>query len=303
MDADTRQLLASSLQAMFAEGGDVTGGLQALGWQDVLDDDESGATTLLFEEQGRALAQSNALDSVVVRAVGLPAMAVLHPVPGAAREPLQADHVDGVLLHRRLSDGAAVAVGAGSALLIENTTSLDACPYSSFDPTLRLTRVSGRVDGEHLPAGSWDAAVTAARRGLSSELLGLGRSSLALAVEQLTIRHQFGRPLGSNQSPRHRLAETHVALAAAENLIEEAWRENDVWTAVAAKAQAGQAAESAARAAMQVCGAMGLTREHPLGGFVRRTFALDGMYGGWRDLSRQLGKRLLDEARAFPEAS
>jgi hypothetical protein len=302
MDADTRQLLTSSLRSLFAEGGDIASGLDALGWGDVLEDDEATATALLFQEQGQALARSNALDSVISGALDLPPLPVLHPTPGDALAPLQGERVVGVLLNRAPT-GPFLAIGRSTALLVADVKDLEVGIITGFDPTAGLSHVAGPAHGEQLSSGPWETAVTAARRSLASELIGLGRGSLTLAVGQLTVRHQFGRPLGSNQSPRHRLAEAHVGLAAAENLVTEAWRKGDTWSAMAAKAQAGQAAETAARAAMQVCGAMGLTHEHQLGGFVRRTFALDGLYCGWRELSRQLGKHLVDEATTMSEAS
>jgi hypothetical protein len=288
VDAETLTLLGSSLRSLLTEGGDVVQGLDDLGWQEVLDEDEAAATTLLFTEQGATLARSRALDAVVTRALGVPSGTVVHPAPGGAGAPWFDGDVDGVLLVG--AQGPFLVPGEAGVRSVEELVGV---PVGGFDPDAGLVRVTGSVQGEVRDCEAWSGAVAAARRALASELVGLGRAALDLAVEQVCMRQQFGKAIGSLQSPRHRLAEAHVALSAAENLIEQAWTQPGASTAIAAKAQAGKAAELTASAALQVCGAIGLTSEHRLGGYVRRAFVVDSLYGSWRDLSRELGRQLL----------
>jgi hypothetical protein len=48
---------------------------------------------------------------------------------------------------------------------------------------------------------------------------------------------------------------------------------------------------------MQLCGAIGLTYEHRLHQFVARGAVLDGLLGSARELTREMGARLLDGYR------
>jgi alkylation response protein AidB-like acyl-CoA dehydrogenase len=62
---------------------------------------------------------------------------------------------------------------------------------------------------------------------------------------------------------------------------------------MALKASAGRAYETTARDAVQVCGAMGLTWEHPLPGYVRRGAVLNGLLGDASELTSVLGAMIL----------
>jgi alkylation response protein AidB-like acyl-CoA dehydrogenase len=181
---------------------------------------------------------------------------------------------------------------------------------------LRTTAVAGfdrdggwrRIHGE-LPeaevtavdAAGWARAVALARVSLGSEILGVALQINAIAIEHVTARHQFGKPLGSFQTVRHRLAEAHVAIQAAQTILNLGWTTaatstvtaNDVAVyAMAAKAAAGRAFESASRTANQVCGGLGLTAEHSLPVLVRRGSALNVLLGDPTDLTAVIGHAL-----------
>ncbi len=167
-------------------------------------------------------------------------------------------------------------------------------PVAGFDPasTLRQVRFDVAIDGTRIRDGG-EIANAAARRALACELIGNGQAMLDIAVEQVGQRTQFGRPIGTNQTPRHRLADAHVQLAAARELVRSAWVSDRPWDATVAKAYAGCAVETTSRACLQVCGAIGLTSEHPLGGYVKRFRTLDALYGGWQRTMHSVGEQLL----------
>ena len=112
-------------------------------------------------------------------------------------------------------------------------------------------------------------------------------------------RIQFGRPIGSFQAVRHRLAESLVALEAASAMLAAAWEDPSPLLAAVAKAVAGRAARTAARHAQQVLAGIGFTTEHPLHLFVRRTVVTDQLFGAGTALTRQFGRELL-ESRSLP---
>jgi alkylation response protein AidB-like acyl-CoA dehydrogenase len=136
-------------------------------------------------------------------------------------------------------------------------------------------------------------AVAAGRRALASELVGNGSAMLDIAIDHARQRSQFGRPIASNQTPRHRLAECYARLAGARGLIDAAWKSGTWWDAWVAKTYAGYASDTTSLACLQLCGATGLTSEHPLGGYAKRARVLDALYGGWRTSIQDIGMTLL----------
>jgi alkylation response protein AidB-like acyl-CoA dehydrogenase len=77
-------------------------------------------------------------------------------------------------------------------------------------------------------------------------------------------------------------------------VVEEAAATGDPWVAMVAKALAGRAAEVACTQAQQTYGAIGFTWEHEFHHYLRRTYALDWIFGDWRALETEIGHRLLE---------
>ncbi|MBN2623320.1 MAG: hypothetical protein JXA83_08130, partial [Acidimicrobiales bacterium] len=107
------------------------------------------------------------------------------------------------------------------------------------------------------------------------------------------------RPIAQFQAVRHRLAESLVAIEAADAALGAAWDDPSPVGAALAKAIAGRGARTAARHCQQVLAGIGFTTEHPLHTFVRRVLVLDHLFGDARSLTRQLGADLLAR-RALP---
>ncbi|HTA07340.1 MAG TPA: acyl-CoA dehydrogenase [Streptosporangiaceae bacterium] len=117
------------------------------------------------------------------------------------------------------------------------------------------------------------------------------------AAEYATIRHQFGRPIGSFQAVKHLCAgmlcrsETAAALAwDAARAIDDT--PGDVpLIAAAAAAFNLDAAVDAAKDCIQVLGGIGFTWEHDVHLYLRRALALRQLLGGaarWRDRTARL---------------
>jgi hypothetical protein len=158
-------------------------------------------------------------------------------------------------------------------------------PVESIDPARRLFRVRpARSLVEHAPAAvarAFDLGVLAC----AAQLVGAGEGLLAAAVSHARTREQFGRPIGEFQAVAHRLADVLVGLETARPLVHAAalaWAD-DSPTAVrdvsAAKVAAGRAGYRAARAALQVHGALGYTREHDVSLWLPKVRALDSAWG------------------------
>lgn len=329
MDAATGELLTASLRELFAAPGsaaDVGARLADLGWDEVLAEDPAWATTLLFTEQGRALAGSRALDDVVLA----PLRAVLPPAAGprAVLYPHPADDVDGVpaaraslrgLLLGPVEPGTEVVVpvpaGDGTSVLTlpSDRVTDGAVPVGGFDPGsgwLLVQELTPPADAVALPAdAAWQDAVAAGRRALAAEILGVCEAALALAVAHTSARVQYGRPLAGFQAVRHRLSEAYVAVTGARAVLDVAWGaaaggdpDAAAWAAAVAKIRAGRAQADCLRTGVQVLGAMGLTKESDMHRYVTRAAALDAVLGGWRALTERIGTELRAGAAMAPVA-
>ena len=136
-----------------------------------------------------------------------------------------------------------------------------------------------------------------------AQAVALADEALRIAVEHVRVRVQFGSPIGSFQSPRHLLADASATLEGARALLDESWRYGGSLSALIAKAAAGRAHRAIADAAMQVCGAIGLTAEHDLHRYVTRGFQIDSLCGSHHHLEALLGERLFEThapGRALP---
>ncbi|WP_236791158.1 acyl-CoA dehydrogenase family protein [Amycolatopsis sp. GM8] len=153
---------------------------------------------------------------------------------------------------------------------------------TSLDLTRRLADVT--LDGTpgRLVAGP-DRATAALERALlegagllASEQLGVAQWCLDETVAYLKQRYQFGRPVGSFQALKHRLADLYLELAmaraAARNAADTlATGGDDAGIAVAvAQSSCASVAVHAAEEAVQMHGGIGMTWEHPAHLYLKR---------------------------------
>jgi alkylation response protein AidB-like acyl-CoA dehydrogenase len=296
VDSETRDLLKGSIRELFETGdGDIVTRLDELGWSDVVAEDPVAAVDLLFTEQGAIGRSSSALDTVAYAELADGTRSrVVHPVHGdvSARIVGSVIHVDGVVLAE--SDQPVVVVAQEGAFAVDVPGSA-VTAVGGFDPGSRLRRVRLQLERDAATEVNvdWAGVTAAAQRALCSELVGNGSAMLRLAADQITDRNQFGRPIGANQGPRHRLAESYALVRGATELTRVAWHTGTTWDARVAKAYGGWAVETTSRACLQVCGAIGLTTEHELPGYVKRSRVLDALYGGWAVSTTDVGRELL----------
>ncbi|MGE5134623.1 MAG: acyl-CoA dehydrogenase family protein [Gemmatimonadota bacterium] len=160
------------------------------------------------------------------------------------------------------------AVGADSA-------GVTVTAVSSLDQTRQLADLAfDGVVGRAVATGEAAAhavstALTAGAAMLASEQLGVAERCLEMTVAYVKERHQFGRPVGSFQALKHRLAEVWVGVAqarAAARYAAACLAEGHPDTALAvalAKSVCGDVAVQAAQECVQLHGGIGFTWEHP----------------------------------------
>jgi alkylation response protein AidB-like acyl-CoA dehydrogenase len=170
-----------------------------------------------------------------------------------------------------VADRVYVAEGGGPAGTVRLGTVGER--RESVDPTRRLFTVTAGEPVTGDAAAAWDLAVLAC----SAQLLGLGEHLLETSVDYVKQRKQFGREIGSYQAIKHRLADVRIALDFARPLVFGAAL-GEV-PASAAKVAAGDAAYTASRAALQVHGAIGYTRELDLSLWMLKVRALVTAWG------------------------
>src|SRR5690606_29058025 len=98
-------------------------------------------------------------------------------------------------------DGGSIGIAHPAADALESVDSLYAYPMGRLKTRPAISTLSAT---EAANAQTW------LRIALAAEISGLLHAAIASTVEHLSIRKQFGRPLGSFQALRHRMAECTV---------------------------------------------------------------------------------------------
>jgi hypothetical protein len=299
VDSAEIALLANSLRGLLASAPrNLDESLADLGWDEVVAADPATATTLLFNEHGRALASTAVLDSIVLPVLGV-GDAVCYPSAENGSTPSSTlGRVSGIVLGRPAVEAdivVPVTVSGGVGLAGVAAADLEYVPIAGIDPSLGWLVAHGAAPTDVQPDERWADAVVAAHRALAAELIGVAERALQLAIEHTSSRRQFGAPIAAFQAVRHRLADGEVALSGARALLAAAFADGPDRTmaARAAKAQAGRAHDLISASALQVCGAIGATMEHPLHRYVARGFALDALLDSWSRLVLAIGRQVL----------
>ncbi|HKS49595.1 MAG TPA: acyl-CoA dehydrogenase family protein [Amycolatopsis sp.] len=213
--------------------------------------------------------------------------------PGAAF-PSSVSFSDGVLNGRTgtVADATAAEVlvvpAAGPDGPGLYTVEASAATITEITP-LDLTRRLADVAFDNAPArpiagpgrapAALEHALTFGAGLLASEQLGVAQWCLDETVAYVKQRYQFGRPVGSFQALKHRLAEEYLELVAARAAARYAadtlaTGDADVPVAVAvAQSSCAPVAVHAAEEAVQLHGGIGMTWEHPAHLYLKRAKA------------------------------
>ena len=191
----------------------------------------------------------------------------------------------------QLSNADKLLVFDGDTVSLANAGTIRARSVESIDPLRRLSRIE-TMSPEPIPLASGDQAARlgreAAMRGAlftAAELLGLAAAMIDMSREYVTQRKQFGVAIGTFQAVKHHLSSAFTKLEFARPAVYRAAARLDsdddsVARYVAhAKIAASDAAINAAEAAIQVHGGIGYTFEADLHLWMKRSWALAGLWG------------------------
>lgn len=210
---------------------------------------------------------------------------------GSLRSVIEADSVDLVVV-----PAAAERGGVGVFVVGRTDAGVHIDPVRTIDGTRRLGHI--HLDGVVVPAHAvigapHDGSVPAAVRRavdeavtlVAAELVGTCTTILAVTLDHLKTREQFGVAIGSFQALKHRCADAYLALEAARASVlvsAVALAEGDARRPVAAstaKALAGDCAELLAAEGIQMHGGIGFTWEHDMHLYVKRALGSSALLG------------------------
>ncbi|GAA4395769.1 acyl-CoA dehydrogenase family protein [Actinomadura verrucosospora] len=281
-------------------------------------------TAVVMEELGRSAAPVPFLGSAVIATAALLAAGERELLPRlAAGEriavlavpfstapdavPVTAEAAGGALTGEvtGVADGMAadvLLVPAGDGLYAVDAADARRTAVTSLDMTRRLADLAfSAAPARRVAEG--DGAVRAALRTgaamLASEQLGLAERCLDDTVAYVKTRYQFGRPIGSYQGLKHRLADLWTSVTQARAVARHAAScaaagDEDTPIAVAvAQAHCSAVALKAAEECVQMHGGIGFTWEHPAHLFLKRAKA-DSIALGTPDRHRAALAALVD---------
>lgn len=191
--------------------------------------------------------------------------------------------VNPVVEHADVADCFLIADEDALHLLDRKDVSIERQP--SFDSLRRLFRVQWSVEHSRRTPGK--SAQIALRGAIlaAAQQIGLAQRCIDMSVAYAKERIQFGKPIGSYQAVKHLLATAQVKVEFARPVVHAAAAEFTIGNQTShariahAKIAAGVAADLAARTAVQVHGAMGITWEVDLHFFLKRALALNFAWG------------------------
>lgn len=212
-------------------------------------------------------------------------------------------------------EGQSLVVGAGDAdvLIMVADGQLHAVPAGRFtseeqpvvDKSRRVASVEADPGDDTRMLGDREAVERLLDRAAimtAAFLLGIATQLIETTVAHVKGRNQFGRPIGSFQAVKHRLAEAHLLVKTAHPAV---WSSAHLVAthsdaahvaASVAKVSASQAEASANEHALQCHGGIGFTWEHDLHMWLKRGKALEQAYGSPQWHRRRIADQLFVEA-------
>jgi alkylation response protein AidB-like acyl-CoA dehydrogenase len=152
-----------------------------------------------------------------------------------------------------------------------------------------------RVIGE--PGNGWMqlmAGLNVERLILAATALGIGQRAFDDALDYVKERRQFGRPVGSFQSLKHRIADLATELECTRLLVYDVAAKVDddparmlPREASMAKLKATELAKKVSLEGMQMMGGYGYASEYDMERHVRATLVMS-IYGGTNEIQREI---------------
>ena len=238
----------------------------------------------VLEELGRALVPTPLLGTTLAE---LALLAADEP-DGETIERLAAGTAIGAVVFDRdyviNGDVADVVLAVDDARIVR-WAEVSIAAAHTLDPTRRLARVT---PGACTTIGNDPGIADTASILLAAEQVGAAARCLELTVEYTKQRVQFGRPIGSFQALKHRMADMYVAVQSARAVVGEAVASPTPISAALARLAASYAFCSVAGEAIQLHGGIAITWEHDMQLYFKRAHSSAQLLGSPREQLRRL---------------
>lgn len=186
-------------------------------------------------------------------------------------------------------DVADVVLGIDDGRVIR-WTDVTVEPLTPLDPTRRLARITS---GGSTVVGPDPGLADIAAVLLAAEQIGAAARCLELTVEYTKQRVQFGRPIGSFQALKHRMADLYVAVQSARAVVGDALADLTPVTAALARLAASEAFCTVAGESIQLHGGIAITWEHDMHLYFKRAHSSAQLLGPPREQLRRLESEAL----------
>ncbi len=238
----------------------------------------------VLEELGRGLVPTPLFATTIAEA----ALLAAETPDGDALEHLAAGTVIGTVAFDRdfvVNGDVAEVVLATAGGRVVRWTDVTAQPLTALDPTRRLARLTPGATADVGPdPGLADIAAVL----LAAEQIGAAARCLELTVEYTKQRVQFGRPIGSFQALKHRMADLYVAVQSARAVVGEAVSTLTPVTATRARLAASETFCTVAGEAIQLHGGIAITWDHDIQLYFKRAHSSAQLLGPPREQLRRL---------------
>ena len=229
-----------------------------------------------------------------------------YTLSGAKKVVLGAPMADTLLV------SASLGSGTGLFVVPSTTRGVVARPYRTVEGgragDVDLAEVSvpasALLGGNENAGAAIEEVLDRAIAALSADAVGAIDTMVKATVEYTKTRVQFGQPIAKFQALQHRMVDMKVKEEEARasclfaTLSLDAPLAQRVRAVSGAKAKIGRNGRSVAQNAIQLHGAIGTTRELPLGGYARRLIAYETLFGTTREHLRRYGATIADPAVA-----
>ena len=237
---------------------------------------ELGDAAVVLEELGKALVPTPLLGTILAE---LALLAAPEPDADALERLAEGGAIGAVVFDddNTVANGdiADIVVGARDGQL-QRWTEFSTEPVATMDPTRRLGRITA---GATAPVGDDPGIADYAAILLAAEQIGAATRCLELTVEYTKSRVQFGRPIGSFQALKHRMADLYVAVSAARAVVDDAIAEPSATSAALARVVASEAFSKVAGEAVQLHGGIAITWESDIQLYFKRAHGSSQLFG------------------------
>ncbi len=249
---------------------------------------ELADAAVVLEELGKALVPTPLLGTTLSE---LALLAVDEPDADALEALAEGASIGTVVFDADyvVNGGIADIVIAADGKTLSRWTRFSASPAVTMDLTRPLARIEPQ---ETTDIGTDPGLADTAAILMAAEQIGAAAKCLDLTVEYTKDRVQFGRPVGSFQALKHRMADLYVAVQSARAVVDASIADPSATSAALARVAASEAFTKVAAEAVQMHGGIAITWESDIQLYFKRAHGSAQLLGPPREYLRRLESEL-----------